>query len=657
MKISSFSKSFCFIALILMIPLIITAQESILQQIEDAGCAKDYPGANMLTVFDSTKVDVQESGLSYVHFHRLFKIFTPKGALNMRVVKMDYDPLSAYVEIRCVKVYHKNGAIEEFDIKNILDYPAPARAIYWGARQKMLEIGRLEPGDAVEFILFRKGFTYALLGDQEEDQRYIPPMRGHYYDIVDFYSNEPVKEKIYQVWMPEDKPLQYEIYNGEIQSSIQFLKDKTLYTFAKKNIQPFKRESNMVASSDEALKLLLSTSPDWFAKSKWFYGVNEDYGSFDYTAEIKEKVDEILKGASGEDEKIYRLTHWAADNIRYSGLSMGPGEGFTLHKGDMTFQDRCGVCKDKAGMLVTMLRAAGFESYAAMTMAGSRIDYVPADQFNHSVTVVKKSDGKYHLLDPTWVPFVRELWSSAEQQQQYLMGLPEGADLATTPLSPPENHYYRIKGSSELFENGSLKGSFVLEAEGQSDSRFRRGFVGQFKARWLPSLERQMLDRFPQMKLTKIDFGDPYDYSDPIQIKIEYEIPDYARITEKEIIFTPLIASNLFNNRYLNDHLFINTDIEERKYNFRTRCSKLIELEEKITLPEFEKALYIPEVESTGGSGAEFKGGYKLKGRSIYLTENIKLKKRIYEPADWPSYRQAVLAQKKLADEKIILER
>ena len=92
-------------------------------------------------------------------------------------------------------------------------------------------------------------------------------------------------------------------------------------------------------------------------------------------------------------DSISLLTHWAADEIRYSGISMGPGEGYTLHSGEMNFTDRCGVCKDKAGMLITMLRAAGFESYPAMTMAGSRIDYIPADQFNHSVTVVKLKDG------------------------------------------------------------------------------------------------------------------------------------------------------------------------------------------------------------------------------------------------------------------------
>jgi hypothetical protein len=644
--------------MLFIMPNILPAQDDgIIEKIQSAGGKDDYPGANLLVIFDSTKVNVKESGLSYVNFHRLYKILTPKGALSKRIVKIGYDPLSAYVEIREVRIYRKDGQIETLDLKNVQDYPAPARGIYWGAREKMIEIGRLEPGDAIEVKLFRKGFTYALLTGEDEDERYIPPMRGHYYDIIEFWSSDPVKEKVYRVYMPNDKPLQYEFYNGEARSSIHFKDDKTVYTFTKTDIQPFKRETDMAATSDEAPKLLLSTSPDWYAKSKWFYGVNEDYGSFEFTPEIKQKVDEILKGAKTEYEKISRLTHWAADEIRYSGLNMGPGEGYTLHKGEMIFRDRSGVCKDKAGMLITMLRAAGFESYAAMTMAGSRIDYIPADQFNHSVTIVKLADGKYHLLDPTWVPFVRELWSSAEQQQQYLMGPPEGSDLATTPLSPPENHYYRISGNSEIQSDETLKGKFTLEAEGQTDAMIRRVFIRQFKSLWLPSIEMALLQSFPLMEIQHVDYGDPYDYSNPIKIIIKFRIPNFAVITDNEIIFTPLVASNIFNHRYFNRHFFVNTDLEERKYTFRTRCSKLIELKEKIKLPKYKKAVYIPQVETVKGSGADFSGGYNLKGRTLNLTEKIAFKKRIYEPDDWQSYRQAILAQKKLAEEKIILKR
>jgi len=237
------------------------------------------------------------------------------------------------------------------------------------------------------------------------------------------------------------------------------------------------------------------------------------------------------------------------------------------------------------------------------------------------------------------------------------MGLPEGSDLATTPISPPEKHYYRINGTSKLKEDGSLTGQFTLEAEGQSDSRIRRMFVRGFRNRFLPFVEEEMYKQFPQMQLIAVDYGDPYDYSNPIQIKIEYQIPNYALITDDEIVFTPLVASNLFNHRYINEHLFMDVSKEDKKYQFRSRSSKLIELREIIKLPKYKRAHSLPASEGFKGSGADFSGGYDLKGRNLSLYETIVIKKRIFDPEDWPSFSKATKAQKRFAEEKVILKR
>jgi hypothetical protein len=622
--------------------------------IRNAGDPADYPDADMLVIFDSTHVDVQESGLSYVNMHRLYKVFTYRGARNLAVIRIDYDPLSAWVEIRKVVVYKSDGTQWELDMSKVLDYPAPARAIYWGASEKMIEVGRLEPGDAVEVFLFRKGFTYALL-QQDGDERYIPPMRGHFYDIVEFWNSNPVKEKCYQVVIPKDKQLQYEFYNVEVQSSVVLRGGKMVYTFTKREMTPLHTEPGMVALSDVAPKLLLSTSPDWFAKSLWFYGVNEDYGSFETTPAISAKVAEIVKDAETELDSISLLTHWVADEIRYSGISMGEGEGFTLHTGDMTFTDRCGVCKDKAGMLITMLRAAGFESYPAMTMAGSRIDYIPADQFNHCVTLVKRSDGAYQLLDPTWVPFVRELWSSAEQQQNYLMGIPEGADLAITPLSPPENHYIRISGEAELSADGTYTGEFTVTAEGQSDAAVRNLFTRNYKANWSSAVESELLKISPRAEVVSMDYGDPYDYQKgPITLTVQYRIPDYGLATGNEIIFSPFITSGLFKRSM--GHLFTNTGPEERTFPFRDRCSRLVELSEKITLPD-DYAIHAPYSKNTNGSGASFEGSIEQNDNTLSVYQKAVYPKRIYDPEDWPSYREAVKLQNEFAENPVILKK
>jgi hypothetical protein len=142
-------------------------------------------------------------------------------------------------------------------------------------------------------------------------------------------------------------------------------------------------------------------------------------------------------------------------------------------------------------MLITLLRAAGFESYAAMTMAGERIERIPADQFNHSVTVVKRRNGDYMLLDPTWVPFIRELWSSLEQQQGYLMGIPEGADLQYTPISPADNHPVIIKGNSKILTDGTLEGWFEI-TERTIGGSYSKCFYRESRSEWEKSLENEL---------------------------------------------------------------------------------------------------------------------------------------------------------------------
>lgn len=622
--------------------------------INKSGSPSDYPNDHLLTLFDSTKVDVMETGLSHFNIHQLTKILTSQGALKMKVVKYGYDPLSAFVELKKVIIHRKTGESIELDLKNVLDYPAPARAIYWGAREIMIEVGRLEPGDAVEVFIFKKGFTYALL--QSDDDQYIPPMRGHFYDIVPLYSSDPYLVKVYDVFVPKDKPLQFEFYHGECTSKLRFLPEKTWYSFSMKNFRPLKYESNMVAWDDVAPKLLLSTSPDWIAKSLWFYKVNEDFKSFDPTPEAREFVSKLLKGAKSELDSISILTHWVADNMRYSGISMGKGEGFTLHNCAMNFTDRCGVCKDKASLLIAFLRAAGFESYPAMTMAGSRIENIPADQFNHSVTVVKRRNGEYQLLDPTWVPFVRELWSSAEQQQNYLMGVPEGADLKITPVSPPENHYFRMKVQSKIDVNGKLTGTLELTAEGQSDAAIRGMFTRNYMSDWNMAVEKELLRLFPTTKITSISFGNPYNHmAGPILIKLGFEIEDYAFAGSNSLIFSPLTTTNLFAAGM--PYLGMNTSIEQRKYGFRDRTSRLVELEETIQIPEGVTISHPFKSRKIDGVYNSGNFQWSQSGSILKINQTSSFGKRVYEPEDWNDFKKCVDAQKELGESMFIGKR
>ncbi len=621
-----------------------------------------YAGYHTLTHFDSTSVYMEESGLSYMEGHRLVEMLDYAGCRNNNVVKMDYAPLSDYVEIRQVLVHRYYGDRTDTIVDQatgrgtVYDYVAPARRIYWGASQKMVEVGHLDPRDQLEIRTFRKGYTYALLSD--DDSRYIPPMRGHFYDIVPFWSSEPIIAKVYSVNVLTNKNLRFQIYNewGGMHIDTLRLGDRTRYTFSRFDIMPLKREPAALADNDMQCKLLLSTSPNWEAKSMWFYGVNEDYGSFRPTAEVRAKVRELLQGATSELDSISSLTHWVADNIRYCGISMGEGEGYTLHNAEMNFTDRCGVCKDKASMLVCMLRAAGFKSYAAMTMAGERIDHIPADQFNHSVCVVQRRNGQYELLDPTWVPNVRELWSSAEQQQGYLIGLPNGTDLMETPTSPAENHYIRITGNSKIKSNGTLVGTITITAEGQSDAAVRRVFNAR-QSEWAANLELELLRLDPRAQIKKVTHTDNDRYLEqPVSITYQFTIPDYAIIDGDQLAFIPLTARNFYSRAML--HLNLDTTLTQRSQPFKDRCSRLVEIKETITLPgEYKHMDYGAKIEGVVSPAVNFGCGFDLNGHTLTFGESAMYNKRIYGASEWPAFRQAIIGQQTVAVTPVILHK
>ncbi|MDD4848953.1 MAG: DUF3857 and transglutaminase domain-containing protein [Bacteroidales bacterium] len=627
--------------------------QNIQQLMQSCGDSEKFPDADEVVVFDSTTVFVKETGLSYVQMHKLVKVLTPKGVMNNTAFVIDYDPLSAYVEINKVLIHKADGSIKEVT-DSVLDYVAPARAIYWGASQKMIALEGLQPGDAFEVWSFRKGFTYALLqatGDEDE-ARYIPPMRGHFYDIVPFWSDVPMCEKFYSVNIQTQKNLHFQVYNGTVQTEQKVEGDRTIFTFISKDFTPIKPEPNMVSKNDVLPKLLLSTSPNWEAKSMWFYGVNEDYGSFIPTPELKSFVDSIIAPARTELDSISIIVHWVADNMRYSGISMGEGEGFTLHNAEMNFRDRCGVCKDKASLCISMLRAAGFEAYAAMTMAGERIDRIPADQFNHSVTVVKRADGTLQLLDPTWVPFLRELWSSAEQQQGYLMGLPQGADLKETPVSDPKNHYFVMKAKSSIDKKGTLNCELFVTAEGQSDAAVRAIFNGLRKD-WASNVENDILSIDPRAQIIDKKYTTTDNYLDgPVEITIKFQIPNYAVVTTKEVIFQPFTSHHPY--RRVMGELNINTTPETRQYPFRDRTSRTVEITETITVP-YNKVAVMPETKKASNDAVQYEGGYTLKGKKLTFKESGSFGKRIYDADDWSAFREAVSAQKYFENEPVIL--
>lgn len=617
--------------------------------------------ASVITLFDSTRVKVEPTGLTHRHRRRLVKVVDEAGALELASLRFDYDPASNLIELRRVRVHRAGGRYEDLDPAVAADVYAPAHSIYWGARMKVIALPRLRPGDLVETITYKKGFLIAYLlsfdrdpprrdgdagaerapeppppdgraGQGEEDERYIPPMRGHFYDTVLFGESQPFHIKHYAVELPREKPLHVAVYNEAVFAAQAFTDSSLVYRWWALDRPAVDGEPRQASWNDFVAKVVMATVPDWPAKSRWFFEVNEPV--FAWNEPIQAKVDELIRGLESDEARWAALTHWVADNIRYSGLNMGEGEGYTIHPSRMTWEDRCGVCKDIAGMLVTFLRAAGYTSYPAMTMAGARVERVPADQFNHCVVAVEAEDGSYVMLDPTWVGHSRDLWSKAEGEQHYVIGSPEGEDLCAIRGFAAEESPLEVRLRTRVRENGDLTGTARFEARGYLDGRLRRQFLFHPADAWDSRLAALLAPIGEGLVVTGSRYGDIHDYGEPMRCEAEFRIPGYAAVTDSTIDLG-LPALRLLAGSGAFVRLLGVAAGGDRRHPANFWAPSQVSIEAELALPERYAFEPLPPTCDLAPAAATFECGGELSGRTLAWSLRLALTKRTVAPDEW----------------------
>jgi len=622
-----------------------------------AAAKGDFDGADYVVVFDATDITVADDGMGTAVNTRVVKILKEGGAKSQCRQVWDYDPATNVLNVERVRVHKADGKIIDVDTAAIVSQPAPQWIIFWGSLQTIVGIPGLAVGDSIEMTHVKKGFNTAYLADAPNASGSTggpslkPPMPGHWYDKVIWDEGVPIVEKRYVVRISKDKPLQYEIVNGSLTTSVRFDGPTAIYTFSSKNTPAFKGEANMVSGSDVRCKLVLATLGDWHEKARWFHQENEK--SFEVDDAIKDKVKEVIAGAKDDEDKIARLNHWVAENVRYVGTCRGAHEGYTTHPVIETFHDRGGVCKDKAGLLVAMLREAGFDSYIVMTEAGSRVEQTPADQFNHAVTCIRSKDGSFRLLDPTWLPKSREMWSSAEQLQAVVYGTPEGeAGLQLSPYSPPADNVTDWLVKSTIREDGGLQTQFNVTTLGAPETALRRTMAGLRPQDRAGRLEESLRLLSPNTLLGSFEVTDPVDFSQAAAIRMEATAASYALGAGGRRFFKLPAMTGVLMDLLLSDiRDSAAVEVKDRKHPLRIRSTRRLACRETIDLPVDWLPITVPDNVSLDSPAATMKFNIETRAGHIEYSCELDLKKHIVPTSEYEGYKKAIDALKKLGSD------
>jgi len=605
----------------------------------------DYGNAAFVVVYEANDVVVADSGMGTDTSHRVVKILTDAGVRSQSIRRWGYQPATNRVTLQSIRIHRKGGAIETVDVAQAVDQPASAGIIFWGARQLAISIPDLDIGDAVETVHVKRGFNVAYLASDDDGSDggdLQPPMPGHWYDQIIWASDVPIIEKRYDVRIPKNKPLQYEIVNGTLTSSIRLNDDSLFYHFEKHDIPAFKRQAKMLSRSDVACKLILATVKDWHDKARWFAEANKH--SFEVDKAIQAKVDEVIAGIETHEEKWTALNHWVAENVRCVGSSRGASEGFTTHDAIETFRDRGGVCKDKAGMLVAMLRAAGYESHIVMTMAWSRVEEPPADQFNHAVTCVRTADGSLKLLDPTWMPKSREDWSSAEQMQTVVFGTPDGkVGKQLTAYSPPEDNAATWRSECALLDDGALRGRIHLTTLGAPETAFRRAMSKLRPVDRASRIEQSLRTMAPHVRVGTFQMTEPTDFSEAAAMEVEFAADSYALGDGTERLVRLPAMSGALRDLFIKDIKgSAGVKVADRRFPLRIRSTRRLDCEETIGLPEGFVAWNLPDAVSLAGPAASLEFEAVVTPKGLHYRCMLDLKKHIVPVEEYANFKQVV---------------
>ncbi len=620
------------------------ADDDIKAKIAAAGDAAKH-NADAVIVLDETDVTVRPSGIGTARSHVVTKVLREAAIRSQSVQVFPFDPHTNRLDLVAVRVYRADGQVEKVPLETKIEQPQPASGIFWGTQQYLVTVPRLAVGDAVETISDMTGFNVAYLAEPEGEELNAagevlqPPVPGNWHDEVHFWSSTPIIEKRYTVRLPKDKPLQSEVYNGELRTSVMLDGEHLVYTFEKKDITPVKNEPAMEPWPNVGTKLLLATLPTWEDKARWLNQVSEP--QFEADDAMRAKVAEIIKTCKTDEEKYTALNHWVAENIRYAGTSRGMCEGYTIHACKETFHDRCGVCKDKAGMLAGLLRVAGFESYVVMTMARQRVDRIPADQFNHCVTCIRKPDGSLLLLDPTWMPKSRDNWSTLEPLQHVVYGLPEGKGLSQSPDFPPDDNLATWQGESVIDGADGLSGSLQFTACGAPETRLRRALAAMPPDDRANFFDATFQRLSPNARPRDLTCTEPADFSQPINLQSRFEADHYALgAGERRLLALPLLQSVL-GDRTLSD-LFGQTAAKERKYGLRLWATRKARFEETIKLPAEWEVTKLPEAVSIDGPSAGLQFKIESTPGQLHYTCELVVKRWVIPPSEYANYKEVL---------------
>jgi len=528
---------------------------------------EEYPNADEVLLDEYQKTVYNSDGTSKTYDDVYVKVLTEKGKRSNRQISFSYTLPYSTVKIETLEIIKPSGEVVPVNIeensREVINQDQMSANIY-NPNSKVLQAGipGLEIGDIVHYITFRDTVK-ARVPDTFSD-----------YSVFEY--DLPILNTTYEVVAPTDKPLVNIELKDSVKDTVIFSetknKDTITYKWVVSDVPKAFPEPSMPAMYTVVQRLLVSTISDWQDISRWYWKLCLPHIEAT-TPEMKTKVEELISGCENSSEKITNIFNFVSQDIRYMGITPEKeAPGYEPHDSSMTFENRYGVCRDKATLLVSMLRLAGFNAFPVIINAGPKKDEeVPQPYFNHAITAVKGDDGEYILMDST-DESTKRLLPAYLSDCSYLVATPEGDPLRTAPIIPAEENMMIIDNVGIIDENGTLNVDTELNFNGINDNAYRGYFAKQKPEDVKKYFERVLSGSISGAKLKGFEMKpvDMLDTSTPLSVDLSYTVDNYVKGNDTVAIIKPPsigVRVGMIN------FIIGNTGLQKRKYPMKTQIA------------------------------------------------------------------------------------
>ncbi len=195
----------------------------------------------------------------------------------------------------------------------------------------------------------------------------------------------------------------------------------------------------------------------WKSFGLWFYQLNQ--GRSELPESFRKEIQNMVKDAVNEKEKIQILYQYLQKNYRYVSIQLGLG-GWRPMPSEEVLSKKYGDCKGLTLFMQAMLDEVGISADYTLVRAGDDATFdqhFPSNQFNHAILRVRLGQEKY-WLECTSSQLPAGFLGSFTKNRNVLVITPEGGEIDHTPAySEPDFNRTKINASIILREDGNAQ--------------------------------------------------------------------------------------------------------------------------------------------------------------------------------------------------------